>query len=118
MKPGQAQLMSIIGQQMPILAATMQLRPGVTCSETTFEQMKKSMSFAPRPAMSRAFCAASTARSSICSSEMTWREWMPVRGQIHASPVSRNWDISSLVTCLAGSALPVPMIFISGKSWG
>ena len=38
---------------------------------------------------------------------------MPVRVVIHSSLVSKNLAKSSLVTLRAGSALPVPIIFIS-----
>ena len=118
MKPGQAQLMSMQGQRKPTAAAMMQPSPGVMYSLTTLEQSRRSMSSGFRPASASAFRAASRPRSSSRSSEMTWRERMPVRVTIHSSVVSRKLSRSPLVTTFFGRALPVPMIFICSKGFG
>ncbi len=112
MKPGQAQLISIIGQVSPTFSAITQLSPGVTYSEITLEQTKKSMSDGCNPDISKAFKTASAPRSSRCSSVITCRDLMPVRVTIHSSLVSRNSASISFVTTFLGSALPVPIIFM------
>jgi len=83
-----------------------------------FETMNKSISSALRPDISKALRTASVPRSSRFSSVITCLVFIPVRGKIHSSLVSRNPASISFVTTFFGSALPVPMIFIYSLTYG
>ena len=81
------------------------------------EQIIRSKSRGPMPAISRARREAKTESEEVVSSLDAWRRsLMPVRSVIHWSEVSTSFSRSALVTTLAGSAAPVPSIVAEGMS--
>ena len=112
MNPLHAAERSKLGTSVAPRASWMkQALAGKGMSGVIVQQIIRSRSLVPTPALSSALRAASMASVTVDSPLVQmWRSLIPVRVVIHSSDVSRIFSKSALVMTLSGTAEPMPVI--------